>query len=97
MKGEKEKERKDTRFGILVCTKTECNRNKTECKQHNSESVCSTFATVNPTKSTPILMKIGDNTTQDVYKHPKLKSLKKVVWFDHKSNFTTHIQFELFL
>ena len=41
-------------------------------------------------------MKIDENTTQDVYIHPKLKSLKNIVRFNHKSNFTTHIQSEFF-
>ena len=91
-KGEK-KERKKHEVLEFLCTKQEA----TEPNNTGSESVCSTFTTVNPTKTTPILMKIGDNTTQNVYKHPKFKLLNNIVWFDHKSNFTTHIQSELFL
>ena len=72
---------------------TETNRNK----QHNFRILYEMFAIENPTKTTPSMMKLGDNTPHDVYKHPKLKLLKNVEWFDHKSNFTTHIQFELFL
>ena len=68
----KERQKKDTKFGNFVCTK----QKQTKPNSTISESVCLTFTTVNPTKSTPIMIKIGDNTSQDVYKHPKFKLLK---------------------
>ena len=86
---EKERKKKTRSLRFFLCAQ---NRIQQSLTAQFSDSVCPTFTTVNPTKSTPIMMKIGDNTIQDVYKHPKLKLLKNIVWFDHKSNFTTHIQ-----
>ena len=93
-KDEGEKKEKKTRgFGNFLCA-----QNRTQQKQTlQIQNLCSTFTTVNPIKPTPMMMKVGDNTAKDVYKHSELKLRKNIVWFDHKSIFTTHIQSELFL
>ena len=52
---------------------------KTEPTQPKFRNLYEMFATENPTKPTPSMMKFGDNTPQDVYKHPKLEILKYVV------------------
>ena len=52
---------------------------KTEPNSPKFRNQYEMFAMENPTKPTPSMMKLGDNTPQDVYKHPKLEILKYVV------------------
>ena len=72
----KKKERKRNEvWEFFLWTKQKANRTK----QPKFRNLYEIFATKNPTKPTPSMMKLGDNTPQDVYKHTKLEILKYVV------------------
>ena len=71
----KKKEKQRNEVWNFLCTKQKENRTK----HPKFRNLCEMFATENPNKQNPSMMKLGDNTPQDVYKHPKLEILKYVV------------------